>query len=172
MKLIVGLGNPGKEYEKTRHNVGFMVVDKILSQNHPLIKRGEAVFLEPKAFMNHSGIEVAKLARYYKITPQDIWVISDDFMLELGAVRVRIGGSSGGHNGLQSIIDELKSDAFVRFRVGLGCNAPNNAHDFVLSPFTKEEQPVIAKAVDQCAELVIQSLEKGIEPTTLVPATK
>lgn len=200
MKLIVGLGNPGKEYEKTRHNVGFMVIDEIvrrLSMEVCDMSRWEAhtaeasvngekvVFLKPQTFMNLSGRSVAKFAHYYKIEPKDIWVISDELDLPLTRIRTRHEGSSGGHNGLKSLIECLGTDQFSRIRVGVGHYTGNQtetevaipepeASIFVLQPFDKREEPILDKVVMTTADLVLDSLEQNLlkAETVEVPHTQ
>jgi len=134
MKLIIGLGNPGTEYADTRHNIGFMVVDKLareLGTQTPqwkeeekfgamTVKIGDVMLAKPVSFMNRSGEVVSAIMRYYKLTPADVWVIHDDLDLPIGKIRIREKGSSAGHNGVKSIIEQLHSDSFVRFRLGIG----------------------------------------------------
>src|SRR3989344_1488523 len=170
MKLIVGLGNPGKEYEKTRHNVGYMVLNEL--EKMGLTKRDGAVLYTPGGYMNTVGPEIAQRAAKEGISGEDVWVITDDFTLDLGTIRVRIGGSSGGHHGLESVIAALGSDAFVRFRVGIGCNVPESASwrsnkDYVLSKFKKSEIKKVDQMIDRVAELVLECLKNGVEPKTL-----
>lgn len=153
MKLIVGLGNPGSEYAKTRHNVGFMIIDT-LGSNWKLDKKFQAELSEttinnqkvllakPQTFMNLSGEAVQKIAGFYKIDPADVIVIYDDIDLQFGKLRVRHGGGSGGHNGIKSIFQHL-GDGFIRFRVGVGNETLKNpiaTDKFVLAPFSSEEQ--------------------------------
>lgn len=153
MKLIVGLGNPGKEYEKTRHNVGFMIVDA-LANNWKLEKKLESELSEatigdqkvllakPQTFMNSSGEAVQKIAHFYKIDPTDVVVLYDDIDLEFGKLRVRHGGGSAGHNGIKSILQHLGDD-FIRFRVGVRNETLKNpiaTDKFVLAPFSQAEQ--------------------------------
>jgi peptidyl-tRNA hydrolase, PTH1 family len=134
MKLIVGLGNPGGEYESTRHNVGFMVIDKLakeLSISHLtfgsdpkhtslVVKVGDVMLIKPQTYMNKSGEAVKCLLDYYKLKPGDLWVIHDDIDLPLGKIRIRAQGAAGGHNGVESIIESVGTDKFVRFRLGTG----------------------------------------------------
>ncbi len=134
MKLIIGLGNPGTEYADTRHNIGFMVVDKLareLGTQAPqwkeeerfgamTVKIGDVMLAKPVSFMNRSGEVVSAIMHYYKLTPADVWVIHDDLDLPIGKIRIREKGSSAGHNGVKSIIEQLHSDSFVRFRLGIG----------------------------------------------------
>ena len=135
MNLIVGLGNPGEKYAYTRHNIGFMVVDKLIknvidggqtwdlnrSLNSYFLKKGDLVFAKPQTFMNASGYAVKKLTDLYKIELDHIWVIHDDIDLPLGKLRIRVGGGSAGHHGIESIMREFAGkDHFVRFRLGVG----------------------------------------------------
>ena len=135
MKLIVGLGNPGAKYQQTRHNLGFMVLDKLGEKLTPvektfwqeskkfnalLLKTEKAILMKPQTFMNASGIAVAKVANFYKIKPQDIWIIHDEVDLPLGKTRIRLGGGTAGHRGIESIIKQLGHDQFIRFRLGIG----------------------------------------------------
>lgn len=144
MKLIVGLGNPGTKYEKTRHNVGFMVVEQFLKDVEPVedtvwennikLKSDIAkidwqpkqrdletvILAKPKTFMNNSGMAVRLIADFYKINPADMWVVYDDIDLPVGGMRIRLGGGDGGHRGIQSIREQLGIDTFWRFRMGIG----------------------------------------------------
>ena len=149
MKLIVGLGNPDSKYKNTRHNVGFMVLDAFLKEKGYSLTlkkefRGNVyiskdfILLEPITYMNLSGDAVQLVAKYYKIDPEDILIISDDFNLPLLKLRLRQKGSAGGHNGLKSIIACLNSENFKRVRVGLG-EPSKEIVDYVLSKFSKEE---------------------------------
>ena len=149
--LIVGLGNPGREYEKTRHNVGFMMLDAIAKKHsisvntakfHALIGEGtvggvRAVLMKPQTYMNNSGEAVGECARFYKIPPENILILCDEISFDVGIFRIRRKGSAGGHNGLKSIIAHLGSEAFPRFKIGVG-NKPNPEYDlasWVLSRF-------------------------------------
>jgi PTH1 family peptidyl-tRNA hydrolase len=169
MKIIVGLGNPGRKYERTRHNAGFMAVgalagslklDLAQEKYHALIAKGrigaeEALFAKPQTFMNESGRSVAAILRYTYANGADLVVVHDELDLPLGAVRVKIGGGHGGHNGLRSIIEHIGTPDFVRVRVGVGRPAPGlDAADYVLSPFTADERKVAAEAVEKAAEAV------------------
>lgn len=157
--LVVGLGNPGKEYEGTRHNVGFMAIDAIAEAMGAAVTRlrfraltGEAtvggtrvLLMKPQTYMNLSGEAVAEAARFYKIPPERVIVFCDDINFAPGKVRIRKKGSAGGHNGLKSIIACLGSDAFVRFKMGVGerRHPDEDLADFVLSRFPKEERAAI-----------------------------
>ena len=132
MKLIVGLGNPGKKYEHTRHNVGFIVVEELARRANGKWQMAdkfsaeickfspEILLIKPQTFMNGSGEAVAKIAQFYKVKPLDIWVIHDDVDIILGKLKIRIGGSGAGHHGVESIIESLGTDKFLRFRLGIG----------------------------------------------------
>jgi len=155
MKLIVGLGNPGKEYQNTRHNIGFMVLDDYLGniswkeeKNGIIYKtkiRGEdVIFLKPTTFMNLSGHAVAHYLNYYKIDISNLLVIQDDLDLETGTIRLKNNSSSGGHNGIKSIIEQLNSKNFLRLKVGIS-KPKYDVINFVLSKFSKEEQEILNK---------------------------
>lgn len=162
MKLIVGLGNPGIQYAMTRHNVGFMVIDRLLHQLPDAIEKtgfkgrytktkwnGEdVVLLKPETFMNLSGESIRPLMDFYKISIDDFIVVYDDVDLAPGILRIRSSGSSGGHNGLKSIIAHLGSTQFKRIRVGVGKDPVRPTADHVLSTFTKDESPLIEAAID------------------------
>lgn len=193
MKLIVGLGNPGKEYENTRHNVGFLVISNLKSQisklhlksqnfeynnkfNSEMIeteyKKGKIILVKPQTYMNNSGLVAKKIMDYFKINERDLYVVCDDLDLPIGTIRVRQEGSSGGHKGLQSIIDQIGDNKFVRFRVGIGSNKKFTnynmpAEKYVLQKFSKDEQKIMDKAIDKTVELVVESLETGIEEKTV-----
>lgn len=178
MKLVVGLGNPGLQYEKTRHNVGFMVVDEIARQiEHTPWKnqfKGEicsftlndekVYLLKPQTFMNLSGESVGEAALFYKILPEDIFCIYDDMDLPTGKIRIRLNGSSGGHNGIKSMISHLGTDNFIRFRLGIGRPLPSwTVVDHVLAKFNESEQEDIAKGINDMAKAVLGTLKLGVE---------
>ena len=176
MKMIVGLGNVGKEYEPTKHNVGFWVVDELAErwgaasdwkrqeQALTLRKRPEDILLvKPETYMNRSGLAVAALARFYKIETADILVIQDDLDMPVGKLRLRSKGSSGGHRGMESIRQQLGSDAFPRLKIGV--DHPGRASmvaDYVLQPFAKEQQPAVAEAVVRAADAALVWAQAGI----------
>lgn len=168
MKLIVGLGNPGRQYLFTRHNFGFLALDFYFKRYHlswgvkPRYgaitgRRGDLLFVKPQDFYNLSGVAVRELQRYYKIATSDILVICDDFDLEFGKIRLRHKGSAGGNNGLKSVISTLGTEEFARLRLGTGNDELRRKMgdvDFVLSKFTPEEKerlPEILNAV--CAKI-------------------
>lgn len=164
-KLIVGLGNPGAEYEATRHNAGFWFVDQLASMLKVpfqtegkffgrLAKSSDLYLLQPMTFMNRSGQSVAALARFYKIEPEEILVVHDELDLLPGEIRLKQGGGNGGHNGLKDIQAQLGTPNFWRLRLGIGHpRSLGLAHpvvDFVLHPPRKDEQAAIDRAVTRC----------------------
>lgn len=178
MKCIVGLGNPGKEYEQTRHNVGFMVIDSLARGSiksekssklywHALLKveNFEVVLVKPKTFMNLSGQAVLEcFSKFCESKPDNLLVVVDDVNLPLGQIRIRSKGSSGGHNGLESIVSMLGTNDFPRLRIGVGQEglAGQDLTDFVLGPFAKSEKPSIEKAVDRAAQGCLDWVQKGL----------
>lgn len=176
--LIVGLGNPGKQYENTRHNCGFRALD-ILGQKlgckidkskfqglYGQIKyNGTKVFLlKPMTYMNLSGRSLLQLSAYFSIPPQRIIVLFDDISLPLGKLRIRGEGSAGGHNGIKSIISVLGSQEFPRIKIGVGAKAhpEQDLADWVLSSFTKEEEKLLAAALERCADAALCIIECGV----------
>lgn len=160
MKLIVGLGNPGRKYKKTRHNIGFMVIDEL--KRH--IPKGDAILLKPQTYMNNSGKEVKSLITNYKLRITDLIVVHDDIDLPFGTIRVSKDSSSAGHKGIQSIIDELGSQNFTRIRVGInprlnGRQAAKkiDTEKFVLEKFTKEEKKKLKEIIEQTVEEIKNS---------------
>ncbi len=175
MKLIVGLGNPTKEYKGTRHNIGYMAADKIAAANGIVVNQhrlkaltgsgfigGQRVLImKPLTYMNLSGESVRAAADFYKLDPEDILIIYDDISLEPGKLRIRKKGSAGGHNGIKSIIRHLGGDTFPRIRVGIGGERHPGVDlaDYVLSRFKPDELPVIEEALDKAAkaaELIVE----------------
>jgi PTH1 family peptidyl-tRNA hydrolase len=179
MKMIVGLGNPGRSYARTRHNVGANVVLEAARHLGVSLDRGsmqaewgrgkkddlEFLLVLPMTYMNLSGQAVSALARYFKIPDEEILVVVDDLNLALGKLRFRSEGSAGGHNGLKSIIELLGRQAFHRLRIGIGAPAGvMQVTDFVLGTFFPEELPVMDAAVKRAAEAAVCWLEKGMAP--------
>ena len=176
MKLIVGIGNPGRRYAHTRHNVGFDTIDLLAKAHHiralrrccrAVIGQGviageDVVLVKPQTYVNLSGTAVAELAGRYGVGPEDVLVIADDANLPVGQVRIRSGGSSGGHKGLKSIMDHLRTQEFPRIRVGIG-NMRGDAIDYVLSRFSRADQSIIRSAMRDVAEAVETILIEGIE---------
>lgn len=173
MKMIVGLGNPGKTYEKTRHNAGFMVMDEILRKvNAPAMIRKfkakvtmvtisdqQVLLMKPETYMNQSGDAVAQAANFYKIEPKDILVIFDDLDLPVGKVRIREKGSAGGQNGMKSIILHLHTQEFPRIRVGIDKNPMIPTVDYVLGKVEKEKRALHEKAVAHAANAAIAFID-------------
>lgn len=173
MKCIVGLGNPGKKYDGTRHNVGFAVIDELIKRHQIKLDQSKfkghfaietlfgekVIFLKPQTFMNLSGESLRPLMDFYKIEPKDVLVIFDDLDLPVGKIRLRQKGGHGGHNGIRSIIDHLGTKEFKRIRIGVG-RPTNNMPivNYVLSPFTPEQQEdvqtTINKSADACDEWI------------------
>lgn len=178
MWLIVGLGNPGSQYEWTRHNCGFLVIDELarrtgrdarLSECQALTARAvigdqQALLVKPQTFMNLSGVSVALLKEKYQIDgASSVLVISDDFALPFGKIRVRPQGSAGGHNGLKSIIAKLGTQQFPRIRMGIAPDHPlTDSVSFVLAEFPRKDRDALAEMVEQTADAVEVVLTKGI----------
>jgi len=177
VKLIVGLGNPGSRYELTRHNSGFLIVDQLVDKyvSSGFKEKGKVLLAEaaiggekvllakPQTFMNLSGQGVIPLAQFYKIAPADILVIYDDLDLEVGKIRLRPQGGSGGHNGIKSIIQLLGTEEFPRLKIGIGRPPANwDTADYVLSRFTSEEWSVITKVIDDGVAAAEAYLKEGI----------
>ena len=177
--LVVGLGNPGPKYEWTRHNMGFLVVDELAERENIPVQRlkykaltntasigGQSVLLmKPTTYMNLSGEAVGQAARFYKIPPERVLVISDDVALPQGKLRVRRSGSAGGHNGLKNIIAHLGTDQFPRVKVGVGGkpHPDSDMADWVLGKFTGQDKKVMEDAISRAADAVACLLEKGVD---------
>jgi PTH1 family peptidyl-tRNA hydrolase len=180
MFLIAGLGNPGEEYALTRHNLGFMVVEelagqlqvKTLGKNrkcNALVAEADyqgrhLVLAQPQTFMNQSGEAVRMLLHWYKINPANLILIYDDLDLELGRIRVRAGGNSGGHHGVDSVIQQLKTGEFCRVRIGIGKPVSKTSGvDYVLEPIPLSERPQLDQGVLQASQAVLAVVGQGIE---------
>lgn len=204
MKVIVGLGNPGEKYEKTRHNLGFMVADQLLeklervektfwdddkklkadtkqitfknspSGAEPLRGGASILLVKPKTFMNNSGESVLRVLNYYKVTPENIIVVQDDLDLPFGKIRVRFGGAAGGHHGVESIIEHLKTDKFLRVRLGIGHPRDHDDHhaksrnyqnvdDYVLGDISSDERGKTKTMIKETIKTVELILEHGID---------
>lgn len=177
--LVVGLGNPGPKYEWTRHNMGFLVIDELAERESIPVQRlkfkaltntavigGKSVLLmKPTTYMNLSGEAVGQAARFYKIPPERVLVISDDVALPQGKLRVRRSGSAGGHNGLKNIIAHLGSDQFPRVKVGVGGkpHPDSDMADWVLSPFTGQDRKTMEEAISRAADAVTLLLDQGVD---------
>jgi len=171
-RLIVGLGNPGRDYAATRHNVGFMVLDRIAADasvpfgtekrwKAQIAKDAPRFLLKPQTFMNDSGLAVGKVAGFYKIEPEEVLVIYDDLDLPLGRMRIREGGSAGGHNGMRSIIAHLGTDQFPRLRLGIGRRG-EGAIGHVLGKFGEEERSELEKCLKNAVLATALIAEEGI----------
>lgn len=189
MKLIVGLGNPGPEYENTRHNIGAMVVERLsheLGEGRPswqedaahktmLCKIGDVLLVRQLTHMNTAGIGVKSVVDYYKVSPNDVWVVQDDIDLPLGKIRIRTGGASAGHHGVDSIITNLKTDQFVRFRLGIGRGKESTGRQsdknikrrsvisFVLSRFRTSEAGSLKHLIKNAAVAIQIALIDGVD---------
>jgi PTH1 family peptidyl-tRNA hydrolase len=178
VKLIVGLGNPGNKYQGTRHNLGFLVIDRLAQQNHIAISkrlcdaligewlsRGETiVFAKPQTFMNRSGVAVREILADYRGTADDLVVVYDDLDLPFGRIRIRPQGSAGGHRGILSIQEHLAGAPFCRVRVGIGRPPEGmDAVDYVLDPFSAAEQVALGESIDRAAAAVECILTDGVE---------
>ena len=179
MYIIAGLGNPGREYDMTRHNIGFEVIDYMADQFNVKINKlkfkalygevniaGEKVYLmKPQTFMNLSGEAIREFSAFFKIPAENIIIINDDISLERGKIRIRRKGSAGGHNGLKSIIYQLQTDEFPRIKMGVG--APTHEDydlaDFVLGRFSKEEIPILEDAIIKASKAAEEIIKKGID---------
>ena len=183
MKLIAGLGNPGKNYKHTRHNFGFRIIENFLKKNYlPKLKfnkkfnafiseggfeNEKIILVKPQTFMNNSGDSIQVISSYYKIILQDIWIIHDDFDIDLGKLRISQAKSSGGHKGVQSIIDCLGTNDFLRFRIGIRpINidfSKINVDKFVLGNFSKEEEKIVQEIIKKTILALEMTLGKGID---------
>ena len=179
MYIIAGLGNPGRQYEKTRHNMGFDTVDVLAERHNISVKNAKfhalygsgtiggqkVVLVKPLSYMNLSGGPVQELAHYFKADPQtDLIVICDDIDLEPGRLRIRAKGSAGGHNGLKDLIGRLGTDAFTRVRIGVGARPEGwDLADHVLSRFTPSERRTVDEAIERAADAVETIVSDGVE---------
>ena len=177
MRLIVGLGNPGAEYAGTRHNVGFEVVE-LLGRRHgiPLRKRAlrsvmgdgtieekRVILARPMTYMNLSGQAVGAITRMYRIPPQDVIAVVDDIALPIGTVRLRLKGSSGGHNGLESVETHLNTREYPRIRLGVGGARPGRMVDHVLSRFRPDEREIVEESIERAADAIEAALKHDFE---------
>lgn len=174
IKIIVGLGNPGREYAETRHNVGFMVVDRLAARFGAVWKADKArkaelaagpgvLLVKPQTYMNSSGESVGPLMRYFKFTPGQVFVVYDDISFPVGAMRLRAGGSAGGHNGMKSLIAHLGTEKFPRLRVGIGVPGQKNMIGHVLGKFTPEERPLLDETLAKAEEAAFVTLKEGFQ---------
>lgn len=185
MKLIVGLGNPGEKYTRVRHNLGFMVIDHFRHKDgwgnwgyeekfkSETVKKETTMLVRPQTYMNNSGMAVVKLVEYFKIDPsKDLIIIHDELDLPLGKIKVRLGGAAAGHHGVESIIDALGTDQFIRVRLGIGNLKTQSAEHkkvhvsaekFVLEPFMHSEKAKVKHMIKQAVSAIDTLLGKGLE---------
>lgn len=183
-KLLIGLGNPGKEYENSRHNVGFIMLDNIaknLSVNFDnnkkkslfgRAKKGdiEYILLKPQTFMNLSGESALYISKFFNISIENITVIYDDMDMPFGTFKIKKGGSSGGHNGIKSLIEKLQSDNFYRIRIGIGRpNFKEKVNDYVLSSFSKSEREIIDKDI---SNKVMEAVKTALFESPIIAQNK
>lgn len=177
MKLIIGLGNPGKEYQNTKHNAGFMCLDYLCSKlnitldkkkfnaeyYHGFINGEKVLIIKPLTYMNLSGESLIQFVSYFNVEHKDILVLYDDMDTEIGSIRIRTKGSSGRQNGLKNIINHLKSSDVARIRIGIGRNPKYNTVDYVLSKFSTEEQERLKEALEQASDAAIYFINNDID---------
>ena len=177
MKLIVGLGNPGKEYEKTRHNVGFNIIDLYLKENKlkldkekfngkytkTTINGEDVIFLEPQTFMNNSGESVQAIMKFYKININDILVIQDDLDMEIGKIKLKEKSSSGGHNGIKSIEEHLGTEDYKRLKIGISNNKDIDTKDYVLGKFSKDDREILENTYKTCIDIINDYFEMNFD---------
>ena len=177
--IIIGLGNPGREYSGSRHNLGFMCVDelarrlgvRVAERNSQALvatarvpgRDGAVLLAKPQTFMNLSGRAAAALVRKHRLGVSDVWVVHDEMDIPFGKLRIRKGGSAGGNNGVKSLIADLGDTGFVRFRVGVGRPEPEDAVDYLLSPFTDEERERLGGLIALTVDAVMDALTDGID---------
>lgn len=176
MYVIAGLGNPGKEYASSRHNAGYMAVEYLAGKLNTKLNKlkfnsvygdtsinGEKVMLvKPVTYMNKSGIAIAEIVKFYKISTSNLIVIYDDIDIPLGSLRIRPSGSAGTHNGMKSIVDSIGSE-FPRIRIGIGRNEEMDLADFVLQKFSRNEKDIVTPIIERAAEAAVEIIENGID---------
>ena len=174
LRIVVGLGNPGKNYAGTRHNVGFMALDRLARHWGSAFKLDKArkgemasgpgvLLVKPQTFMNESGLCVGPLARFFKIPPEQVFVVYDDIAFPLGTMRLRPGGSAGGHNGMKSLIAHLGTDKFPRLRIGIGGTGGKEMVAHVLGDFRPDEREILETTLDRAEEEMLCVIQNGIE---------
>jgi PTH1 family peptidyl-tRNA hydrolase len=176
MWIVAGLGNPGKRYSRTRHNIGFMVVEEIAFRHRINLKDREEyrigkvvieehgiLLVEPLLYMNMSGLVIKNIIRKFTIPPQNLLVIHDDLDMEIGRLRIKKTGSSGGHKGVESIIQSIDSKDFVRLKIGIGREPGILSEDYVLSRFKRNEIPTVKDIIQEAADAVSSIVSEGVE---------
>ena len=177
MYVIAGLGNPGKKYENTRHNMGFITIDQLAEKHNIKVDKlkfkalvgegriaGQKVMLvKPQTYMNLSGESIREVMNFYKLEPENLIVIYDDIDIEAGTLRIRKFGSAGTHNGMKSVVYQLQSDRFSRIRLGIGSQKKGDLVNFVIGGFSKEEVPVLEEAVNHAVLATECIIEDGID---------
>ena len=173
MKMIVGLGNPGKQYERTRHNSGFMAIDKVAEKLNLNIdkkefaaltaKNNQVILVKPQTYMNNSGEAVSQIMKYYHIDINDLLIIYDDLDLKYGQLRLRLKGSSGGHNGIKSIINYIHSENFKRIRIGIEKNPLIETADYVLGKVEKDKQKLFDDSIEKASQAAIEFITDEFE---------
>lgn len=173
MKMIVGLGNPGKQYERTRHNSGFMAIDKVAEKLNLNInkkefaaltaKNNQVILVKPQTYMNNSGEAVSQIMKYYHIDINDLLIIYDDLDLKYGQLRLRLKGSSGGHNGIKSIINYIHSENFKRIRIGIEKNPLIETADYVLGKVEKDKQQLFDDSIEKASQAAIEFITDEFE---------
>jgi PTH1 family peptidyl-tRNA hydrolase len=178
MWVIAGLGNPGEKYRKTRHNIGFMVLEEI-SRRHSIglkvrkgyrigkgaIQTAHILLIEPLLYMNMSGMVIKKILLRFPVHPEHLIVIHDDLDIQLGKIKIRRNGSSGGHKGIESIIQHIGSQDFIRLKVGIGRDEGIAAEDYVLRRFKRHDLPIIKEIIHTAADAVYSIVTEGVERT-------
>ena len=179
MKIVIGLGNPGKKYELTRHNVGFILLDKYLGDvdwkeaHKSLIfekkyDNEKVIFMKPMTFMNNSGEAIIDIIKYYKLSSDDILVIQDDIDLPLGKIRVKYDSSDGGHNGIKSITKNLGTQKFLRLKIGLAKDENIDTISYVLGKLTKKELEQVDSQFLKCSKIINDFIDGGIDKVLMM----
>jgi len=173
IRCVAGLGNPGPEYAGTRHSIGFVVLDHLAAQLKSTwekstkweaftSRQGELLLAKPMSFMNRSGYPLVAIAQFYKFAPSEILVVLDDFALPLGRIRIRAGGGTGGHNGLDSVIMQFGTEEIPRLRIGIGAAPVAGSVDYVLGRFFEEERALVKSAIERSVEAITCAVDNGV----------